>query len=130
MAEDWGAIALYLGYTNELEMLTDMYVTRGMSCQAIATRVGMKQATVLRRLRLSGIERRQRGGPQSSQRQWHRLHLLDQRYVFNTSLSVVAKHMQVSVSLVYKYKRAMKGGWNGFFADSADERPAEVSGET
>lgn len=126
MAEDWGAIALYLGYTTELEMLTDMYVTRGMSCKAIATRVGMQQATVLRRLRLASIERRPRGGPMSTQRVWYKLYLLDQRYVFGTSYSKVAKFLQVSEAVVYKYKRGVK---NGFLSDSPNEHVAEVSGE-
>jgi len=126
MAEDWGARALYLGYADELEMLTDMYVTKGMSCKEIATRLSMGQPTILRRLRLAGIERRSRGGPQASQRQWYRLHLLDQRYAMRAPLSKAAKRMRVSVSLIYKYRRAMKGGWDGVRTDSTNTVAAEV----
>jgi transposase len=129
MAEDWGAFALYLGYKDELEMLTDMYVTQGMSCKEIATRVGMGQPTVLRRLRLAGIERRPRGGAQSSQRLWYKLYLMDQRYVFWTSLSKLAKRLKISQSLVYKYRRGVKSNY-GVRTDSTDERTADVLGET
>jgi transposase len=124
VGEDWGAKALYLGYEDELSMLLDMYVTKGMSCREIAERVSMGQPTVLRRLRLAGIERRGRGGPQSEQRQWHRLHMLDQRYVFTESLSKLAKRLRVSVSLVYKFKRGVKSGLR---TDSTDARSEKVS---
>jgi hypothetical protein len=121
--EDWGAIALYLGYETELEMLTDLYVTKGMSCKEIAARVSMGQPTVLRRLRLAGIERRSRGGAQSSQRQWYRLHMCDQRWVFGTSLTVLAKRLRVSVSLVYKFRRGVR---RGFQPDMPDVDAREV----
>ena len=111
MAEDWGAKALYLGYEDELSMLTDMYVVKGMSAREIAERVEMGQPTVLRRLRLAGIERRPRGGPQAEQKQWARLHMLDQRRVFTTSLSKLAKELRVSQSLVYKFKRGVTCGF-------------------
>lgn len=113
MGEDWGGIALYLGYKDELDMLMDLYLVKKLSSREIAEKVQMGQPTVLRRLRLAGIERRPRGGPQSTQRQWYKLHLLDQRWVFFTSLTKVAKALRVSVSLVYKFKRAMKGGFDG-----------------
>ena len=127
MGEDWGAIALYMGYKNELDMLNDLYVNKELSSREIAERVGMAQPTVLRRLRLADIKRRPRGGAQSFQRQWYKLHLLDQRWVFLTSLTKVAKTLRVSSSLVYKYKRAMKGDFNGLYADMPDEQVGEVS---
>jgi transposase len=130
VTKDWGAIALYLGYKDELEMLLDMYVEQGLSCKEIATRVGMGQPTVLRRLRLAGIERRPRGGALSTQRLWYKLYLMDQRYVFWISLTVIARQLKVSISLVYKYKRGVKGGWSGFLPDSTDKRIAEVPEQT
>lgn len=127
MAGDWDGLALYMGYKDEVDMLTDLYVRKGLSAREIGEKVEMGQPTVLRRLRLAGIDRRARGGPQSFQRQWMRLHLLDQRWVFFTSLSKVAKTLRVSVSLVYKYKRAMKGGLDGFRTNSSDEPVGDLS---
>lgn len=126
MGEDWGGIALYLGYKDEYGMLYDLYVVKKLSTREIGERVGMGQPTVLRRLRMAAIDRRPRGGPQSFQRQWYKLHLLDQRWVFLTSMKKVAKRLQVSESLVYKYKRAMKGGFDGLCADMPDAGVAEV----
>ncbi len=126
MAEDWGAIALYLGYKDEREMLIDMYEVQGLSCKQIAERVSMGQPTVLRRLRIAGIDRRPRGGAQSSQRQWARLHMMDQRRVFGTGLSKLARQLKVSVSLVYKFKRGVRYGVR---PDSTDGSTREVSQE-
>lgn len=130
MGEDWGGIALYLGYKDEHEMLTDLYCVKGMSTREIGERVGMKQPTVLRRLRIAGINRRTRGGPQSFQRLWYKLHLLDQRWVFFSSDMKIAKRLKISLSLVYKFKRAMKGGFDGLQPDTTGVDVGEVSEQT
>lgn len=121
MAEDWGSKAIYLGYETEYDMLYDMYVVQEMSAKEIGLRVTMAQPTVMRRLRLAKIDRRTRGGPQASQRQWTRLHMLDQRVVFYLSLNTIAKRMQVSISCVYKFKRMIRGTLDGVLPDTTDE---------
>ena len=55
---DWEAEAEFQGYPGVKEMLEDLYVNRGLSCQEIAKRFGMiTRAGVERKIRILGIKR-------------------------------------------------------------------------
>lgn len=125
--KDWDSIASFLGYEHEYDMLYDLYIIQGLSAQKIADKLECGQPTLVRRLRIKQIPRRKRGGAQGSQKEWTRLHLMDQRIVFFNSMALVASMMKVSVSCVYKYRR----GWKNALLPDTTERPtSEVLKQT
>ena len=107
--EDWNRLAEALGYIDEEEMLRDLYEEEGLSYNRIAKKLGAARWTISRRLTLYGIEKRARGGPNNVGRIKNKLHLLDQRLVFRSPLTKIAKLLGGHTTTIYKYKKAVAG---------------------
>lgn len=98
-----------LGYDDARAMFEDMYTTQLLSINQISRRLGCGPATVNRWLRQCQIPRRSKGGANRSPVLHYKLHLMDQRYVFNTKNSELAKLLNMNPAYVYKYKMRVKG---------------------
>lgn len=102
---NWTDYARGIGYADERDMLTDMYVTKNLSLSQIAERLECGTYTVNRHLDALGITKRSRGGCNSASIQTRKLFYLDQRVVHRMALNKLAREVDVSSSLIYKYRR-------------------------
>ena len=110
MAEDWDALAGVLGYRNEKEMFEDLYLAQRISISRLALKLGAGSATVARRIRLCGIDRRPRGGANNLSKSKQRLYYMDQRLVLVRPLVKEAERLKIHPSTLYKYRRGVIGG--------------------
>lgn len=106
---DWQELADSLGYQDERQLWHDLYHTNKYSVSTIATKLGVSSGTIVRRMKNLAITRRHRGGPNNTAKFRKKLHLMDQRVVFTTPSSELAKQLGVHYVTVYKYKLANKG---------------------
>lgn len=112
-SKDWDYLARSLGYLNKRDMLEDFYVTQGLSLHQIGSRIGCSPHCIGRNLKRENIDRRNRGGRNNPSNQTHKLFMLDQRVVLGGLFNLVAKHCNVSTTLLYRYRKFMKEGvWN------------------
>jgi hypothetical protein len=100
---DWNEIAQLVGYADEEQMLRDMYHQLHLSVNEIADKLGSGKATILRRMKMYGIEVRGRGGANNQSHKRALLHLLDQRFVRSNPSQDVAKVINAHQSTVWKY---------------------------
>lgn len=105
---DWNTIAQMLGYTNEKQMLYDMYHRNRLPIQDIAERLGSGRATIRRRLEMHDIIRRARGGANNQSNKRVLLYLLDQRFVRTAPFNLLAHVVNSHSSTVRKYLRGEK----------------------
>lgn len=106
---DWQYLAVKLGYPNKKTMLTDLYIVQGLSFQQISERLGCSAWCIGRNLEVEGIEKRHKGGRNNPSNSSRKLFLLDQRAVLKREFTVVARAAGVSTSLLYTYRKLMKG---------------------
>jgi len=63
MSEDlWTDTVSELGYASDYEALCDLYTNKGFTQHEIATLLGVSRSSVYFRMKMLGIERRNRGG--------------------------------------------------------------------
>jgi transcriptional regulator of acetoin/glycerol metabolism len=63
MSEDaWTDVLSALGYNNDYEALCDLYTNKGFTQEEIARLLGVSRSSVYFRMRMLGVERRNRGG--------------------------------------------------------------------
>lgn len=111
---DWDLLARHSGYTDEREMLEDLYEEEGHSIAEIASRLGAGTATINRRLDLLGIKKRGRGGANRAREQSLKLFRLDARVALTLRLEVLSKLSGVSKPLCYKFRKIRLGGTSEF----------------
>jgi hypothetical protein len=104
---DWDVLAHEVGYTDEKEMLEDLYINEKLAISEIASRLGAGTTTIGRHLYLLSITKRGRGGPNKVGKQAYKLFHLDQRIVLFRDLVLLSKATDISRSLCYKYRRAI-----------------------
>lgn len=107
--QDWDDLSKKLGYRSRYEMLSDFYVEKKLSLRQIGERLGCSPHCVRRNLAREGIERRSKGGRNNTSNQTRKLFMLDQRLVLLYDFTSCAKLVRVSTTLLYKYRKLMKG---------------------
>lgn len=100
---NWDDVAQLVGYTNEEQMLFDMYHTHHLSISEIAEKLGSGKATIRRRMTMYELDRRTRGGANNKSNKRVLLHFLDQRYVQAAPGSELAHVINSHPSTVWKY---------------------------
>jgi hypothetical protein len=103
----WEALAKELCFPNEKAMLETFYET--LSIKEIARRLDCGTATIARRLEIHKIEKRKRGGSNTSTAQRYKLFHTDQRNVIYMTLLACSELLKCSHSLVYKYRKYKSG---------------------
>lgn len=103
--KNWDELAKQIGYGSKRDMLEDMYLTQGLSLSDIGARLGCGTYTVNRHLNMLDINKRGRGGCNGSSYQTRKLFYLDQRIIMTHPLTQLAKLINCSSSLIYKYRR-------------------------
>ena len=129
--EDWDNLARMLGYTDEEEMLRDLYEEERFSIAQIARKLGAGHATIARRMGIYDIAKRRRGGPNNRPKQTARLHMLDQRLIWSSSSAQIARLLDMHVSTVWKYKfgHEPRGVDHEVLCDNADRGLGEICGD-
>ena len=61
MTLDWNGLLLP-GFSNDREMLEDLYINQKMSIEAIARKIGVSKQTIRYRLKMYKVSVRSRGG--------------------------------------------------------------------
>jgi len=102
---NWTDYARSIGYADEKDMLTDMYVIRELSLTQIADRLQCGTHTVNRHLNALNVTKRSRGGCNSQSNQTRKLFWLDQRIIHKLALNRLSQEVGVSPSMIYKYRR-------------------------
>lgn len=111
MQGDWDALAEYTGYTDPYAMLWDMYITQGLTVRQMTGRLGLSRTAIVNKIKELGIVIRHRGGAQAAPKKHYYLHLRDQRWIFSSSLSQIAKVMRMNGTYVMHYKNRVRGGY-------------------
>lgn len=106
--EDWNSLGRAAGFESEKAMWETLYVAEELSVSDIAERLGYGIATIVNRLNKHGIARRARGGPNHSHKVTRLLFRLDQRLIFHTPSSELARKLHMHENTVYKYKRSVQ----------------------
>lgn len=107
--QDWNPLAKDLGYTNEREMLQDMYEQLRFSVRDIAKVVGCSNYCVRNHLVDCGIKLRRRGGPQNQNKR--KLIDVDAETLFMEDAEELAARYNVHSTAVYRERRLRKSEW-------------------
>jgi len=97
--ESWQPIAETLGYRNEEEMLKHLYNEQGFSLSQIAKIVGYSVWSVRRRLVMTGVVMRNRGG--ANNQMGRKLANVPDDEIFGGTYEVVARKFGVHTASVY-----------------------------
>lgn len=103
----WKQVAETLGFSDEPTMWFQLYVIEERKIGELAKTLGYGTATVARRIDISGVEKRKRGGSNAPSRIAINLAHLDQRMVRLTPASELAKLIGASVHSVYRLLKEM-----------------------
>lgn len=103
--EQWDTLAQSIGYTDERHMWEQLYKEEGRSINDLARTLGFGTATIQRRLRLSGIERKKKGGPYAPSMVYYKLFHLDQRVVYLSEAEDLAVLCDASIHSIYRIRR-------------------------
>lgn len=129
----WLSTAQSLGFTSEAEMLQHLYEEAGFSLKEIEHVIGFSYISIRRRLIMSGVELRQRGGP--NRKGVRRLLAVSDSELKFTPPPQLAQRYNVHVATVFSEKRlrkATKGEatWNAILAqNSASSLPLPTSND-
>jgi len=111
---DWDVLAKHLGFTDERDMLEDLYETQELPISEIARRLEVGTATINRRLDQLGVCKRKRGGANRSGDQTLKLFRLDPRVVLSLRPKLLSELTGVSKPLCYKFQKSrILGGSDG-----------------
>ena len=125
MIDDWDHKARQLGYLNECDMFTKLYLDEHRSIAMLSLLLQAGSATISSRLDKLNIPKRSRGGDNNSGWQTWKLSHFDQRIVLYLPLDQLPEMTGISRSLWYKYKRS-RGGTNGLLYYLTDNGIREV----
>jgi len=129
---DWEGICAFMGYVDLHAMLEDLYNVQKLSVQEIGRRIGVSPVGIRRQLHKNNIQVRQQGGAQAFPKKHYFLHLLDQRWVFSTTLQEIGRVMRTNPTYVMHYRRKVKGHpVDGKFANERtnDELLSDTAGK-
>ena len=105
---DWDGLATSLGYRDEHHMWYDLYISNLFSINQIAAKLGFSPATIAKKIEEAGLPKRSRGGANNAGKMQLRLHLLDQRLVFDSTTPYLAKLLKCNPTTIWKYKTAKR----------------------
>jgi transposase len=99
MPISWELTASQLGYGSELELWTDLYVTRGFSISELATKLDVSRNTIRTALERVKIDVRKQGGPNNQ-----KFDVTDEiiEEIRLNGIAAVAKRLDLSYTTVYK----------------------------
>jgi hypothetical protein len=103
----WKQIAESIGYADEASMWYRLYVTEDRKIAELAKTFGFGTATIARRIGLSGVEKRSRGGALAPSKVAIAINHLDPRYVRVYPPQEIASVVGCSVHSVYRVLKEM-----------------------
>lgn len=113
------------GYANKREMLNALYIQERLTIKEISKRLEVGSATVERWMRLLGIPRRTRGGPNTPARLGWLLHRLDPRWLHAQSSVDISRATGISEAYCYKFIKGVTQTWNS--ASSVQQQDSNVT---
>ena len=125
-AESWIPIAQTLGFESELEMLKHLYVQQDFSLSQMSSIIGYSTWTIRRRLLISGIPLKGRGGPNNREGRRRLKHVSDDDLCKYSAVDLAKQH-QVHVSTVWaeiRFRKQEKK--DAILSDHANMRIREV----
>lgn len=120
--ESWQPLADTLGYSDEQEMLQDLYLKQTMSLMQIARVLGVSHVNVRRRLLNHGVPLRGRGGPNRTKR---RLESIPDSELFGPKVNMQAYYRKVHPSTIFAERRRRKNAVRTNLSDTVSREVRE-----
>lgn len=103
----WDDLAKSIGFDGEKAMWDQLYVAEKRTIKELSKTIGYGTATIDRRIKLSGVTTRARGGANSPAKVYDKYFHLDQRAATLATPEEVAKLCDASIHSIYRIRREM-----------------------